>query len=293
MNHRSTRRSLVLSATALSAALAVGVPAIRHAAAEDANYPELTMIATDYAFEMATTAEGGFTRLTIDNQGSEDHHAIFFRLNDDVTMEQFQEVMQTGDLGAILGVSTALGGPNVGPGHTTSVIADLVPGQYVVVCVIPDPEGTPHAAHGMVAPLEVTDGGADTIAPEASASIALVEMAFNGLPEEVDAGRMTWEVTNLGAQLHELVVLQLADDVTSEMVMQMLTGAGDAATPDPEAEGPPFEPIAGTAPMSREVTNYLEMELEPGDYMAICFIPDVESGMPHFAMGMVADFTVS
>lgn len=40
-------------------------------------------------------------------------------------------------------------------------LVDLPPGQYTLVCFIPGPDGAPHAAHGMIAPFEVT-------APEAT-----------------------------------------------------------------------------------------------------------------------------
>lgn len=292
MQYRTTRRQFMFSAAALSAGLA-GLPALRAATAQDADYPELVMVATDYAFEMPGTAESGYVRLTIDNQGSEDHHAILFRINDDATPEQFQDAMMSGDLGQILGVSSAYGGPNVGPGRSSSVVAYLDPGNYVAVCVIPDPEGVPHAAHGMVAPLEVTDGGADGEAPETDGSISLVDMAFEGLPEGVPAGAQTWEVTNNGEQLHEILVLQLAEGLDLGGVMGILT-AEPGATPEGGAPaGPPFEAIGGTAPMSPGATNYLELDLQPGTHVAICFIPDAETGMPHFLMGMIAEFNVT
>lgn len=290
-----SRRSFVLSATAMTAVLAAGAPAIRTAMAQDADYPELEIVAADYTFEMPDSVESGYTRLILDNQGKEDHHAILFRVNDDATMEQFQEALMSGDLGAVLAVSTAYGGPNVGPGRSTSVIAYLDPGDYMAVCVVPDPEGTPHAAHGMVAPLEVTAGDAGNEAPATDGAISMIDMAFVGLPSEVEAGAHTWEITNDGDQLHEIALLQLAPGMTMSGLMAILTGEEGEATPegDAGAEGPPFESVAGTAPMSQGAVNYLEMDLEAGDYVAICFIPDIETGMPHFLMGMIAGFTVT
>ena len=62
----------------------------------------------------------------------------------------------------------------------------------------------------------------------------------------------------------------------------------------PEAAGPPpFTAVVGIAPMAPGVTNYAELELEAGDHFAICFIPDFESGAPHFALGMIMPFTVA
>lgn len=198
----------------------------------------------------------------------------------------------SGDLGALLGVSTAHGGPGSGPGGTSSVIIDLEPGQYMVVCVVPDPEGVPHVAHGMVAPLNVTENDDRGKAPAVDASITLVDMAFEGLPEKIEAGEHTWEVINGGDQLHEIALLRLAPGMDLGGVMGILTA--DEATPadNGEAEGPPFVMVTGTAPKSQGARNYLELNLEAGQYVAICFIPDVETGMPHFLHGMIAEFTV-
>lgn len=290
MQFTTTRRSFVTTAAVASTALAARFPMLRTVTAQDADYPELTIIATDHAFDMAATAESGYTRLTLDNQGQADHHAIFFRINDDATPEQFQEALMSGDLGAVLGVSSAYGGPNAGPGGAASVIAWLDPGAYVAVCVVPDENGVPHAAHGMVAPLEVTESDAALDAPATDATVSLIDMAFNDLPAEVAAGPITWEVINAGPQLHELVILRLAEGLDVDGLMAILTGEGDA-TPD-AAAGPPFMAVAGTAPMSQGAINFLEAELEPGAHVAICFIPDVETGMPHFLMGMIEGFSV-
>ncbi|MEZ4529990.1 MAG: hypothetical protein R2855_03080 [Thermomicrobiales bacterium] len=36
-----------------------------------------------------------------------------------------------------------------------------------------------------------------------------------------------------------------------------------------------------------------ELDLAPGTYIAVCFIPDMATGMPHAMMGMAASFTVA
>jgi hypothetical protein len=56
---------------------------------------------------------------------------------------------------------------------------------------------------------------------------------------------------------------------------------------------PPFAMIAGVAPMSPGNTNYLMLDLQAGNYITLCFVPDMATGMPHFMMGMIAGFTVA
>jgi hypothetical protein len=295
-----SRRTTLKGAVALGFTGSLFGTVLRPVTAQDAEYPEMLIVATDHNFDMPATAESGYNRLRLDNQGAEDHHAIFFRLNDDATPEEFQEALMSGDLGAIMALSSAYGGPNCGPGRQSSVIAYLDAGMYVVLCVIPDAFGVPHAAQGMVSMLEVTESDSAATDPAADGTISLIEMAFDGLPAEVESGSYVWEVVNNGNQLHEIVVLQLSPGVTAEMLMGMLAEEGAAATPmaaeagaTPVAMGPPFVSIGGTAPKSPGATNYLEIDLEPGGYIAICFIPDAETGVPHFAMGMVAAFNVT
>ena len=41
-------------------------------------------------------------------------------------------------------------------------------------------------------------------------------------------------------------------------------------------------------------TGWAHLDLTPGDYVAVCFIPSAaHEGKPHFALGMVKGFTVS
>jgi hypothetical protein len=43
--------------------------------------------------------------------------------------------------------------------------------------------------------------------------------------------------------------------------------------------------------LSHGVDNYLTLDLQPGEYVAICNIPDPDSGMPHSRLGMIQPST--
>lgn len=285
-----SRRKIVFSAATGVALVALAKAGPAGILAQDTDYPELTMIATEYDFEMEGTTNAGFNRVTMDNQGAEDHHAILFRINDDSSPEHFEAALMSGDIGELLGASTAYGGPNIGPGGSVSVVINLDPGMYMAVCIVPDQDGVPHVAHGMVAPLEVTDGVVSEEEPESSLDISMIEMSFVGLPESVDAGDHVWKVANDGAQLHEIALLQLADGLNVDDLLGLLTGEPTEAIG--ALQGPPFAMVGGTAPQSGGIVNYLEISLETGRHVAICFIPDPEHDMPHFLMGMIQQFEV-
>lgn len=308
MDHAGVDRIFALTLSrrdTLRAAAAVGLGGLtagigRAALAQDATpeastYPELAITSAEYSFDMAATAESGYTRVTMHNQGAVDHHAMFIRLNDDTTEEQFQQVLMSGDIAGLGAIASTYGGPMAGPGGEGSVIVFLDPGTYAVVCLIPDDQGVPHVAHGMISMLQVSQGTSAAPDPVADGTITLVEMAFDGLPAEVPAGAHTWQVTNGGTQFHEMGIMQLAPGVPAEAIVAGITAppASPEAAPAEDAGPPPFVSFFGAAPMSPGATNYVEFDAQPGEYVVACFVPDVETGMPHAMMGMITWFTVA
>jgi hypothetical protein len=45
--------------------------------------------------------------------------------------------------------------------------------------------------------------------------------------------------------------------------------------------------------MAKGETNDIPLDLTPGNYALLCFIPDAKDGKPHIMHGMMKDFTVS
>lgn len=293
-SRRLSRRSTLagFGAIGLGAALSPGWnPALAQDASPsaDGDYPEVVITAADYSLTLPATLPGGFTKLTLDNQGGTGHHAMFMKLNDGVTADEFSAVLAAPEFGPLFGLSVSLGGPEVDPGLQASVILDLLPGSYVVLCLIPDEEGIPHYMHGMHALLDVTDA-VERPAPTADAKVELVDFGFGDMPMEATAGTHVWEVANAGEQLHEFLVMRIADGVTFEDIQAML--AAPPGTPAP-AGPPPYAIVGGAAPMSPGEVNWAILELEAGEYFSICFVPDPASGAPHFALGMIMPLTVA
>lgn len=120
------------------------------------------------------------------------------------------------------------------------------------------------------------------------------EYAFEGLPAEIEAGVTIVALTNAGAQEHEIVLFRKNDGVT-DSISDLL------ALPEDQAMGKVT--ALGGAVADPGATSYLIADLLPGDYAAICFLPvgttpeQMASGSlpdaePHFAHGMVQEFTV-
>jgi hypothetical protein len=282
----------------LGRALARAGTPVASAPLED--YPEVVITATEYRFDLPTSIPAGLTRVNLKNEGAEGHDAMFMRVNDGATLAQLQAALTTPDFGPIFAASTSFGGPEVDAGLQATTIVDLAPGQYMVICVIPDDDGMPHYLMGMQAPLEVTEAAATMARPAAETTVDLVEFGFDAMPTHVAPGQQVWEVSNVGEQIHELLIMRQAPGVSFDDVRTMLEIA-PAATPEAlveatpaaaEAAGPPFAIIAGAAPMSPGQTNWLVLDLEAGEHFAICFLPDPDTGAPHFAPGMIMPFTV-
>lgn len=147
----------------------------------------------------------------------------------------------------------------------------------------------------------------------ASVDVLATEYAFGGLPEEVPAGPTVLTLTNDGEEMHELVLIRKNDGVTTP-IDELL------ALPEEELFSQ-IQPLNGTIVAPGE-SGSLVIDLTPGNYVALCFIPvgttpemmeqmmAAESAStdaagassesapagseppPHFAHGMVQEFSV-
>lgn len=246
-------------------------------------HPVITVRATDFAFEIPATIRAGFVAVDLVNAGAEPHHAQLMRLNEGVTPAQFQEALQKGPEAA-LPLVTLVGGPGVvATRGRQRVSLDLVPGTYVIACFVESPDGTPHVAKGMLSIFTVTGRAGRSGQLQSAGDIVLSDFAF-AFPKNF-TGRGTYRVVNRGAQPHEVGFLRLAPGKTLEEVKAFFAGQAPAGPP-------PIIPAGGTQGLHRGLSNYVRLNLAPGTYMAVCFIPDPASGKPHTELGMITTFQV-
>ncbi len=302
MESCTSRRTILKSMGAAGLATAFAVRGIPLAMARTNAYPQLGITARDFRFDLPASIPGGYTEITLKNAGGADHHAMLMRLNEGKTVDEFMATARDKDLGALFSISRSMGGPgSINPGRQTSVILDLQPGRYVVICMIPDAAGMPHYKMGMLAPLTVTGATRAGTPPTAQTTVDLLDFSFIDLPDKFPAGRHLWKVIDTSDQLHEMILNRLAPGVSFEQVKAMLMASPPDAssTPkNPDASPPPAGPapfvgLAGVAPMSPGAIDWAVLDLMAGDYFAICYVPDVKTGAPHFMLGMIKPFTVT
>ena len=239
--------------------------------------------AHDYAFVAPDVIEGGLVTLKLKNLGHEVHHAQLLRLKDGVTFEQFTNAMKEGEA-AVFPLITAEGGPSIiGHGGASEVTMDLRPGNYLLACFIQSQDGVPHLAKGMIRPFQVTEAKVAATAPTTSDAVSMVDFGYT-MPKTLPAGRSTLKVVNDGKQWHEISVMRLAPGKTIEDVKRYLSGPPDGP--------PPGEPVGGMQGLEPGASGYMTLDLQPGEYVGLCFIPDPASGKPHVHLGMIAAFTV-
>jgi hypothetical protein len=305
-----------ISALIVAVALLLGAATGVHANAPYKNadldarltgYPEFVIRLGEDRIEAPARAIAGRTLVVEENPGAEEGHAFMLRIPDDVTEATVQAVVSSADSAAQetpewFWRATFAGNPDrAAPGGGRAVaLVDLVPGRYLV--------GDPFRPASEYARVEVV---AETVAPatkaegpDAAVVAAMHEMAFD-LPKEVHSGRQIWRVDNTGGMPHEIALLPVpagatADDVKTAIGALMADGAPDAtpAAGDPLAKlGAAWacwhgEAIAGVGATSPSRSVWAQIDLAPGTYAAVCFVPDPATFTPHLMMGMTSIFTV-
>lgn len=188
------------------------------------------------------------------------------------------------------------GGSYVDPGAEVQVIVELTAGDWNVVSSGMPTDGNWETDEKYsIVPLKVTEAAAaatPVAAIDADVHVDMPGMAYVMDKETIPAGPQIFEFKNSGDQAHHMVMVRTPKLVTSDD-MSMLVDAFASGTPPAGDNWYANAVWVGyTALVSPGFTVWNEFDLEPGNYLMICYIADTESGMPHFMMGMWTPFTV-
>jgi uncharacterized cupredoxin-like copper-binding protein len=251
--------------------------------------PAVTVVATDYHLALPDTLAAGPTTFRLTNRGRELHQLFLVRLEKGKSASDLvaaMKAMQASGGGPLPWWAIGVGGPNgVDPGATSlATTVRLLPGHYAALCIIPSPDGAPHAMKGMVADLEVAPGrvSAAAFARRPDVTITLQDYGFRS-SRPIAAGMHAVIVENGAAQWHELELAQL---LPGKSVSDLMSWTEKMAGP------PPARFLGGVSPIAPGQQNELALTLAPGHYVMLCFLPDAKDGKPHLAHGMVHDFVV-
>jgi hypothetical protein len=274
-------RILQIAAVAAVLATSVGLSRLDPSDIQVRGARNITVVTTDFAFSSPTVINAGWTTVNLVNRGSEPHQVQIARLEpgktfDDVTAAVRNKTEPPWRL---------VGGPNAADpnGGRANATQYLAPGNYLLVCFIPSPDGKTHLEKGMVRPLRVrATGSARGREPAADVSMRLVDYGFD-LSRPLRPGRQTIRVWTDAPQPHEVVLVELAPGKTTQ---DFLHWAESPAGP------PPVKFAGGVVFLHPREAAYFTVNLKRGQYGLICFYPDRKDGKPHFMHGMVSDITV-
>ena len=231
--------------------------------------PEVSFsIADQGVTEVPEQVQAGINTLTVTNSGKDKHFPLVARVNDGVNKQKvglalaeqdFETFLTSADFAAAFVTESQK--PNVLPGGTGSITVELTEGTYI----LSDPE----AKRFEPGYFEVGPAGSDEIeTPPAEYEIVEKDYSID-FPKTIPAGAHTYSLTNAGEQDHELLIM-------------------NKKNPDKGA-GFVLAPLPGN-------TEWVTFDLEPGDYIVACHIPDIRDGKVqkknHAQLGMRTTFTV-
>jgi hypothetical protein len=228
-------------------------------------------------FDVPDSVEGGVVEIKFTSSVEGEHSAQLVGAKDGHTPQEALEAGAAwGEQGKPLPdwVILAGGTGDVPQGEAATVTQELPPGSYVVADL----------ATNVSAEFEVTgEAGAGEVAADGG-TITATEYAFES--EGLKAGRTTVLFDNAGQEPHLIGAIGLKEGRTfAEARRFFRTEKGEP----PIDESRTFN----TAVVDGGGKQAVELDLDPGKYVLVCFIPDRKGGPPHVAKGMISEATVA
>ena len=135
----------------------------------------VAVIANDFAFEMPSSIPAGLTTIRFVNKGKELHHLYLVKVDKGKKADDVLAWFKAG--GPPPAWMKVVGGPNASATETVFT-STLEAGDYIALCVIPSPDGTPHIMKGMIKSLTVTPSTNKAPAPTADVTMTLSDYDF-------------------------------------------------------------------------------------------------------------------
>jgi plastocyanin len=138
-------------------------------------------------------------------------------------------------------------------------------------------------AAAFVSTSSLRDASADVALKVPVITVHAKEFAFD-MPKSIAAGPTTFRLVNDGKEFHHLSIIKLEQGKT-------IADFGEAM----KAGKPPEWAVAYGGPNAATPgqTIAATIDMQPGNYVVVCFIPSPGEPTPHVAKGMIAPLTVT
>lgn len=280
------RRFTILASAALASVATTPRLLARQATPTPAGLLTLTVEVTDSMLVVPEQIPAGLTEITVTNTGTRsDIHWLMASMPPGKTPEEIDEFLSSeDDTDAIkfddLGFVGAPDWP--APGGSVTGVVNLRPGVYLLVDIFGGRD---------IARTEVIGDPPAIAEPVSDLTVTLQEMTID-LPESAFTTEpQRWRIDNSGTMPHEVAVLPVDADLTEEQFMGLLSQPDDA-TPTPGGPSLDYEPVAAIGVLAAGNTSWLDLQLGPGRYVAMCAVP-FGTGYPHAMDGMFVFFDVA
>jgi len=281
--------TLTFGVTGVAGALAqAATPPATPSILASAGLPELHVSITDAGFQGPAEAPAGLTYVSVDNQTDKEVDVQFALPPAGTSLDSINESAESEGFPDWFYQAQFAGGPYVEPHAQGGAAVDLTAGDWIF--------GSFDSASGLApVSLKVT-GDAKHAKPGALPSDAQITMhgyKFD-FPDQMAAGPQVWQVTNEDAVPHfiSLVRYDGPETITEQDVRNILMADMGTPVPDMKVSEQDFQDAGYVPVISQNETTWAEMNLQPGTYIALCFVSDEGSQVPHAAMGMFDIFTV-
>lgn len=290
---------LGLAALVAAAALAATAPANAGSLTSPTQTHTVDITGADYAFTIDThgVVPAGLVQINFTNSGPAAHQAQLFRLNDGVTFTKFLADLHSDRTVAMSVDSVSAGGVGdlAAPGERT-IWQATQGGDYAVVSMVTDANGTPDFDKGMVAELTVAGhlSSQELAALHPAGPVACVitasGLSYSMPPVIVNGALYRFQDSDPDSRsVHEFLIGRLLPGVTAAEAkawFATLTAPGGPSQPQPFVDSGGY---GGVAPGNG---GWFRANLEAGDYVAFDLAPNSVTGAPNATVGMVAGFTV-
>jgi hypothetical protein len=249
-------------------------------AAADTAPARLTIALTGREMTVDGDLEAGLTEITFRNDGRGEHEAQLIRVEGDRSeAEVLRQFAATGEGRPTPDWLRAAGGAGLAPaGREVTSTQVLEPGTYYAV----DTSGDGRPAF---ASFEVTGEAGSAELPATDATITARDFTFESSGLRAGVNEVTFD--NVGREIHHVIAVPLLEGRTLADARRFLT--------EERSSGPPpidFERVSSSSAFDGGTGGNVQLRLDRGRYVLVCFISNRAGGPPHALMGMIAEATV-